>query len=224
MRCNLKCIHCNVNSGPERTETLNLLTLKNILEKESFDSIVEVNITGGEPFLYKNLDNLLDLISSYFPKTKVSISTNGTCINTDILKKHRNKITSVNVSVDGMEAEHEIMRGKGTFNKAMKGVKTLIDLGVPVKINTVISNINYSSIKNFEKYFNIHYPEAEVRAIPLMPFGRAASDKQNFSHIELKSAEKLGRCATCTLPSTLSIYPDGSTYKCYAEFKSSHNA
>lgn len=221
LKCNLKCIHCNVSASPDRKEMLNLGIVRSLFGKYSFKNISEINITGGEPFLYKELDDLIEFISSKFPNVNITISTNGISVNTALLLKHVKTIHSINVSIDGMEREHDQLRGHGSFKKTIFNLTKLCEIDIAVKINTVISNVNFSSIQKFDRYMKEKFPQVEIRTIPLMPFGRAASGTNIFEHTALRSAEKLQRCLNCTLPTTLSVYPDGSLYKCYAEYNNS---
>ena len=48
-RCNIRCRHCHVNGGPERTESMSRQTMKQCLDVLDARAIETVDITGGSP-------------------------------------------------------------------------------------------------------------------------------------------------------------------------------
>src|SRR5918993_988453 len=58
--CNLACIHCHVESGPTRTEMMNLETVDAVLRFLASSNISALDITGGAPELNPNFDYLVE--------------------------------------------------------------------------------------------------------------------------------------------------------------------
>jgi len=82
---------------------------------------------------------------------RFSILSNGTLINDDIANfiEKTNRCDSVQVSIDGSCAEvHETGRGKGSFAKAVRGIKTLRKHAIPVAIRVTIHKHNIDDLEN----------------------------------------------------------------------------
>jgi sulfatase maturation enzyme AslB (radical SAM superfamily) len=88
------------------------------------DSLISVH--GGEPFVYKHIDTLLELLREQ--QFDVIFTTNGTLLKPRLeqLAKIRNLMFLL--SIDGDEPAHDKVRGKGTFRKAREGMAELFEL------------------------------------------------------------------------------------------------
>lgn len=128
-RCNSKCVMCNIWKEKEFNE----------IPPEAYSklprSLKTINITGGEPFLRKDLVEVVRNIHKAAPNSRIVISTNGFLTDrtveavSEILKFH-NKL-GVGVSIDGIGEMHDKIRGfPGGFKKAIATVKALKALGM----------------------------------------------------------------------------------------------
>lgn len=161
-RCNLKCKHCY--QGEKKDEELPIDKLKKIL-KEFIDlQGLRILLSGGEPLLYSHFKELNSFLKNY-PAYTVLI-TNGTLLN-KIPLTYITNIDEIQVSIDGMEKGHNILRGEGTFQKIISGItrikqKTNKKLSFATMVHK--KNINeFKSlsklIKSFEaKEWGIDYP------------------------------------------------------------------
>lgn len=146
-RCNIKCKYC-YNSGLSSNDYI-----KKELTKSEILSIIETAVnyhnckkivfSGGEPFLREDLFEIISEI-----QVPVVILTNGTILNSNcmnLLKRYNfsNKIEEIRVSYDGILAQG-VMRDKKTVNLVIKNIEKLRNIGMPLAINTMItqSNIN----------------------------------------------------------------------------------
>ena len=81
-RCIARCIMCNIWRLPRDTRTLSLEAWLALLSQDLFADLVELDITGGEPFLRKDLGDLLTRVcrlkDSHLPALEsIAITTNG---------------------------------------------------------------------------------------------------------------------------------------------------
>lgn len=130
--CNLRCPFCNqwgengyFFDGVRRVEHMNEDSLIRLMRSLSpRDSLISVH--GGEPFVYKHIDTLLELLHEQ--QFDVIFSTNGTLLQSHLtpLAKVRNLIFLL--SIDGDEAAHDKVRGKGTFKQARDAMAALFEL------------------------------------------------------------------------------------------------
>jgi len=107
----------------------------------SLDFARSVNITGGEPFLRKDLFEIINEFDNSGFTTY--LLTNGILINDEKAKKlkHHN-VKGVQVSIEGPEKIHDSIRGRNSFTSSLRGVKSLLDADLRVTLNVTISNLN----------------------------------------------------------------------------------
>ena len=132
-KCNLKCQHCFYwkNLNLKKRE----LTLEEIDKfSKNLKDILVLNITGGEPFLRKDLP---DLIKTFYINKKpiiLTINTNGFLTNKII--SDTEKILSfyklpliIEISLDGIKEDHDKVRYvEGAFDKSILTFKKLKEL------------------------------------------------------------------------------------------------
>jgi MoaA/NifB/PqqE/SkfB family radical SAM enzyme len=115
------------------------------MEEANDLGIKSVQLSGGEPFLYTNLNEVLK--STKGKNFTVTISTNGTLIDDRSAELLAEINARVVTSIDGPEIYHDIFRGRrGSFAKAENGIARLVDLGIPIKIVTTVCNDNLKYI------------------------------------------------------------------------------
>jgi MoaA/NifB/PqqE/SkfB family radical SAM enzyme len=130
--CNLRCPFCNqwgengyFFDGVRHVKHMDEESLIKLMRGLSpRDSLISVH--GGEPFVYKHVDTLLELLRE--KQFDVMFSTNGT-----LLKRHLNELAKVRnliflLSIDGDEQAHDKVRGKGTFQAARESIAELYEL------------------------------------------------------------------------------------------------
>jgi len=129
-------------------------------------------VGGGEPTLHPAFFDICKHILS--SDMNVVISTNGINIDEDVAGSFYNlgSYVGVQVSLEGSNSEiNDSMRGKGSFNKSIKGLRNLQRVGLNPTIGTTITSINY-------KYTEDMISFAQELGIPhihfmcLMPSGR----------------------------------------------------
>jgi radical SAM protein with 4Fe4S-binding SPASM domain len=100
-----------------------------------------LNITGGEPFLRKDLFEILEEMRS--ANFAIFLLTNGTLIDEEKAEHlARLGVNGVQVSIEGPKEIHESIRGIGSFTASCKGVSLLLKAGLRVTLNATLSEIN----------------------------------------------------------------------------------
>lgn len=149
-RCNLRCKHCyqTASKGEEMSLSEVRETVSEVVEmlrewKGQYGIKISpsFNITGGEPFLRHDIFEILGIIRNRDFDTY--LLSNGMLIDRKRARKLSDlRVKGVQVSIEGPEKVHEIIRGKGSFSLAMKGVQHLLDAGITVTLNVTLSDIN----------------------------------------------------------------------------------
>ncbi len=123
--CNLRCKHCFSNSGNNNAQELTL-DEKNMLIRQMKElGTSRISIAGGEPFFCKDFFPFIEECRK--SNIEVSVSTNGLCLNEEIVKKLNSlELKTITVSVDGgCEESNDAVRGKGSFKKVINGLNVL---------------------------------------------------------------------------------------------------
>jgi len=152
-RCNLRCTHCYQEDYSGSNE-LYLDGLKRIAD-EIIETLAkwgkkgDIAITGGEPLLKEEVFPLIGYLESSDHIASIDILSNGTLINDRIVEQVRdlNKVRCVQLSLDGASAEsNDSIRGKGTFEKAVTGIRLLRKSGISINIMFTLQRRNVKDI------------------------------------------------------------------------------
>lgn len=140
--CNLRCRHCYNTSG--RPNHLPLSVIEKLFDDLTAMHGLIVLLSGGEPLCHPEFWALNSRLPSY--DLRFELLSNGTLITPDIAQ--RLKVQLVQVSLDGMQASHDFMRGEGTFQKTLNGIEALQGAGIRVAVSSMIFDRN---IHEFEQ-------------------------------------------------------------------------
>ncbi|MGL5718104.1 MAG: radical SAM protein [Paraclostridium sp.] len=153
-KCNLKCPHCYGNFTVQNSKELNLNSIEELIKKAANVGIYEFDITGGEPFLYKDLDKVLKL--AYEHGMLVTIFSNLTTITEDQLNSLVSyRVKKVNTSIESINKEiHNTFRGMpNSFDTSLKNICTINDYGIETNVNLVIGKHNIDSLTDTLVFF-----------------------------------------------------------------------
>ena len=148
--CNLRCIHCR------RIEVADQLTPHDLTTQEAFrlvDQLAEVGspvlvLSGGEPLMRPDILEIARYATD--AGLPVALATNGTLIDDDLAQRiHASGIKRVSISFDGADAAtHDAFRSlTGSFDAAVRGLRALRNVGLPVQINTTVAKHNQAQLE-----------------------------------------------------------------------------
>ncbi len=143
-RCNLKCAHCF--HGDVEPLDMPMHKIERVMKEFEDMQGLRLLVSGGEPFLHPRFDELNDLFDKF--SFRSVILSNGTLIDASITKGLR--AHEVQVSLDGVGASHDRLRGAGSYEKALKGLETLATAGIDVSIATMAHAENLSDFDELE--------------------------------------------------------------------------
>jgi radical SAM protein with 4Fe4S-binding SPASM domain len=131
------------------------------------------NITGGEPFLRRDLFDILGEIKRN--RFEIFLLTNGTLVDRARSRMLADLgVKGVQVSIEGGEEVHDAIRGEGSFTASAAGIERLVDAGIPVTLNVTLSNLNAGQMKKVIA-FGSHVGARRVGFSRLVPYGRGRS-------------------------------------------------
>jgi radical SAM protein with 4Fe4S-binding SPASM domain len=155
-RCNAQCSYCYI---PDHTNANDLTTqqIHYIIDKLDSSGILFINLTGGDPFLRTDINEILDhhFSCNFFLST---IFTNGTNINQEhikLLSRNRNKIKHVRMTVFSHfpEAHDSYMKINGSLTKIINTGKLLLDEGIRTSIAIPVMDFNVDYLNTTIAYF-----------------------------------------------------------------------
>jgi MoaA/NifB/PqqE/SkfB family radical SAM enzyme len=171
-RCNSRCKTCNVyhRKFPELTKT-DWIRIFDI-----YGSSVEwITFSGGEPFLY---NDIVEVVCSAYEKCRprfINIPTNGILHNIipekvkQISEVCKNTNIIINISIDEVGEKHdEIRNAKGCYKKALltyENLRALNCTNVTIGIHTVISKFNYARFPQIYESIQDIKPDSYITEI-----------------------------------------------------------
>jgi MoaA/NifB/PqqE/SkfB family radical SAM enzyme len=174
-KCNSFCKTCFFYENLNKEDDLSLEEFKKISEK--LGSISVLLLSGGEPFLRKDLTEICEVFIQNNKVDTLSIPTNGalseeiTKVAGGLAKKFPMTIISINPSLDGMPECHDAIRGvQGSFYQTIDTIRKLEDIkkrykNIQIVVNSVINKDNVDSLKELAGYlsqFNLDYHAFEI--------------------------------------------------------------
>jgi MoaA/NifB/PqqE/SkfB family radical SAM enzyme len=175
LECNLRCRHCYSSSGPGfKGSQLAVGDLVRFLEYARGYGFETLSVSGGEPFMYRELDELLG--ESHQLKNRNMVASNGMLLKSARARKIIRDLDLVAISVDGDESIHDAIRNQiGAFQKMKEGVQVLREEG------SYFGFIHTITERSWEKFIELaefaHSMGARLLQMhPLEQTGRAVLD------------------------------------------------
>ncbi|MCB0368587.1 MAG: radical SAM protein [Bdellovibrionales bacterium] len=162
--CNLRCSHC-YHSHHRNNGALTFEDWKKVIRdyKELLDKLLldpQISICGGEPTISPFFKDMVFYLFSEFPDLQLNVLTNGTFISRKLLEDLKGKNITFQVSLDGPDSKtHDLIRGKGSFEKSLSGIKLLREFKFTVSILSVLSKNSSEKIEEFfglARDINVH--------------------------------------------------------------------
>ena len=169
--CNLNCYYCNPCDNNEHCHALNILSVKEVLcivRAATRLGIKHFRLTGGEPLLHPQLDEMVLQIKKIPGVSSVSLTTNAVLLVQHAKWLKEAGIDSINVSLDTIDAsEYERITKKPLLEEVKNGINAAIECGIRVKINVVLTP--QTDVVALTRY--VAKKGTDIRFIEMMPVG-----------------------------------------------------
>lgn len=148
--CNLRCKHCYNDSGNDK-RYITYETLEQLFKSLLNLNVQHVSISGGEPCLHPDFVSIIQLLDKY--PIRYQIITNGTLIQNylELLQKYKNQL-SIQISLDGLNDVHDIIRGEGVFSLIEKNIDLIRCKKMVYFFKTTINKFNYKHLNQIVDY------------------------------------------------------------------------
>lgn len=141
-RCNLRCFYCMPEEGLKWLQREELMTYEEMLQICELlikMGIEKIRITGGEPFVRKDMMQFLAALSKVNGLKELTITTNGILTAPLVPDLKKLGIRSVNLSLDTLDANRFFMiTHRDEFANVMGTLEQLLKHDIEVKINAVV--------------------------------------------------------------------------------------
>ncbi len=178
--CNSRCVMCDI----WKMDPHEKMTIADFTKIPS--TLKDVNISGGEPFLHKNIIEIVRTVHNRVPNARMVISSNG------FLTKHiEERVVEIlkffpdiriGISIDGMQEMHDkIRRIPNGFNKCVATIDMLKRVGV--KNIRIAFTVTTHNVADLPKVYNL----AREKGVEFTMAFAQSSDfyfgaKQNYEH------------------------------------------
>ena len=184
-RCNLRCAHCFYLDEIESADKKRELTLEEIKKiARNIDNLYHITITGGEPFLRKDINEVVQYFYQYSHTRSLTVTTNGTYPKrvaekvAEIAQSCPLLIVRIPLSIDGTEFVHDEMRGlPGTWKKVVQTYELLHTVSeqyanVKLDVTSVLTQANVGDMNNLIDFVKtnmtvenhaINFPRGAIR-------------------------------------------------------------
>jgi MoaA/NifB/PqqE/SkfB family radical SAM enzyme len=152
---------------------------KRVVDLLVANNVYSLVIPAMEPLIFPEVVDFFKYCR--YSGVKISLTTNGTLINEAIASEvAKGGFKYVSISLEGFsEKTNDIVRGAGSFGKAIAGINTLVNkcnknsLPMPIVIQVCINEINYEEILDSLDKFLLRYPTVTVSFGSVFGMGKA---------------------------------------------------
>jgi uncharacterized Fe-S cluster-containing radical SAM superfamily protein len=183
--CNLRCDYCCVRSSPTAfRRELGLERVQRIAREAAELAVKEIFVTGGEPFLLEDIDEILVACAAAAPTT---VLTNGmlfTGRRAESLRALPRDRIVLQISLDSATPErHDLHRGPGTWARTREGIQRAREQGFRVRLAATVSTD--AEGEEFRQFLDEEKIAAEDRIIRRIALRGAASEGEAVTRNDL---------------------------------------
>lgn len=252
--CNLRCKYCMVQNGGYKKQDMSMVIAIRTIDlfakyiKNNHRESGRVIFYGGEPLMNKQLFiDIVKYIKTLNVNIIMSLVTNGTLLDPDVVNIIEQNNITVGISLDGPKALNDKNRiyrdGRGTFDDVVSGIEILKERGISYGISLCVSpqliekeNEFYEWLKNHKKIpgFNInlfHYnnyntlwrEETEASVDFVMRFydfcitNHISENKLTRRLYALQYGEPIFSECAACGENQLVVFPDGNVGVCHVD-------
>jgi MoaA/NifB/PqqE/SkfB family radical SAM enzyme len=225
--CSLSCTYCYFSA---RSPLPNELSTNDIVAL--FPDVVtlaprKIVFTGGEPLLRKDLVHLLRMLRATDTEHCVlrCLNTNGLAVTPAVARSLIGLVDEVRVSVDALRERNDALRGRGSFDAAIRALEVLYAVGFEPKALVTANRETLPDLVALVQFLRARGIR-RINVNSFRPMGRGADKPEwKVNPDELAAAVNLATGGArsyckwgttgCGVGSYVNILPDGEVYPCH---------
>jgi SynChlorMet cassette radical SAM/SPASM protein ScmF len=207
--CNLRCRHCWIapkyQTGDNSYAALDLDLFKSIIEQANPLGLTGVKLTGGEPLLHPEINEILEYIQT--KDLRLTVETNGVLCTPELARRMAAcKDAFVSVSLDGADAgTHEWVRGvTGCFKEAIDGISNLVQVGFRPQIIMSVMRHNKEQMEQMVRIAE-NLGAGSVKFNIVQPTAMGEKMHESGEALDIEELVDLGKWVENTLSATTSL-------------------
>ncbi len=183
--CNLSCDYCCVRSSPTAPRReLGLARVRRIAAEAPALGVESIFVTGGEPML---LPDIVEILRELSAAANTTVLTNGALLKgarlAEIETLDRSRIT-FQISLDSPDPGlHDLHRGKGTWERALRGVDMMLQAGFRVRLAATLSTDEDE--RRFVEFLDHRGVREEDRVVRRMALRGLAHDGVPLARVDM---------------------------------------
>jgi radical SAM protein with 4Fe4S-binding SPASM domain len=177
LRCDLACRHCGSRAGHARGDELDTAECLDLVRQMAELDVKEVTLIGGEAYLRDDWTEIVRAVKAH--GMSCTMTSGGRGLTEERAREAKAAgLESVSISVDGLEATHDRLRGvEGSFRSAFQAFENLTRAGIRVACNTQINRLTMPELPQLLELIaaaGIHSWQIQLT----VPMGRAADEPE----------------------------------------------
>jgi MoaA/NifB/PqqE/SkfB family radical SAM enzyme len=212
-RCNLTCVHCYSDSGPQARDEIPLPVLADLIVDAASLGYEVLAVSGGEPFMYPHLPEFLGQAKA--AGMRCVLTSNGILVGPRRLGALAGRLDLLVLSLDGPPPEHDRMRARdGAYDAMARRLGSIREAGIPFGFLFTLTQYNVHHLE-WAAEFAAANGASLLQVHPLEPSGRgrlmrdAVPDTIEASFALLEVA-RLRRAFGDTLRFQIDLAPTGT--------------
>lgn len=152
--CNLACDYCCAKSSPQAARrALGIDRVRRLAAEAVGAGVSELLLTGGEPFLLPDIDDLVAVCTAALPTT---LLTNGMLFRgrrlESLCRMDRTRLT-LQISLDSATPDlHDQHRGRGSWSRAVAGIRIAQAEGFRVRVAATLPPDQTDQLEPFHTF------------------------------------------------------------------------
>ena len=233
--CNLRCTYCYFSASQTLPDELTTNELAGLWPDLIALTPEKVVFTGGEPFLRSDLLDLLTSLRAADPEHRVlrCLNTNGHLVTPELARTLVGLADEVRVSIDGLEARNDRLRGAGNFAAAVRALEAYYAVGFEPKALVTVTAVSLPDLEAL-LCFLVERKITRINLNPFRPIGRGKGHaewavepaavqtavKRAWAHCFPRQErppepEPVEEVSSCGVGRFLNIMPNGDVFPCH---------
>ena len=146
-KCNMKCLHCSADTLKNDTPPMTAQDFEALAGELDGAGVVRVNLTGGEPLLRRDFDQIIRALKPH--RRYLKLQTNGVLLDRGRIEHlKRLGINAISISLDTMDAEeYAAFRGvrPKCHTKILENIALVKESGLQISVSAVLTHQNLRS-------------------------------------------------------------------------------
>lgn len=221
--CNLRCRHCFISCAPDNHSFwfMTREQVRSALEESVALGVKEYYFTGGEPFMHRDMIDILGDALAIGPAT---VLTNATLVRARTVRALAAAAAGspytleIRVSLDGVSAAaNDAVRGEGSFTRALEGIRHLVAAGFLPIVTAMQSwpdEEHLGVLRGFREVLSrVGYHRPRLKILPPLRIGAEAERTHGYAPDERVTHEMLHGfdmsqllCASARLVTAQGVY------------------